>query len=52
MQIRKADLDDMDEILCLLEEVFAKEQQIPKELNPIADSQCPQWWCLEQKRKG
>lgn len=47
MKIRRASAGDMAAVMRLVDCVFTQEQQIPKDLNPIAERQCPQWWCIE-----
>lgn len=46
--VRRASDADMDAVLAFAAQVFADEQDIPKELNFIPADKQPQWWCMEQ----
>ena len=46
--VRHASDADMDAILAFAAQIFADEQDIPKELNFIPADKQPQWWCMEQ----
>ena len=46
--VRRASDADMDAVLALAAQIFADEQDIPKELNFIPADKQPQWWCMEQ----
>ena len=48
MTIHIAAPEDMPEILNLVEEVFAGEQGIPRELIPIPEEKEPVWWCARE----
>lgn len=49
--MRKAHASDMGEIMDLVDVIFEREQDIPRELSPIPEHQQPQWWCAEMNRK-
>ena len=46
--VRRASDADMDAVLDFAAQIFADEQDIPKELNFIPADKQPQWWCMEQ----
>ena len=46
--VRRASDADMDAVLAFAAQIFADEQDIPKELNFIPADKQPQWWCMEQ----
>lgn len=46
--VRRAADADMEKILAFAAQIFADEQDIPKELNRIPADKQPQWWCMEQ----
>ncbi len=46
--VRRASDADMDAVLAFAAQIFAAEQDIPKELNFIPADKQPQWWCMEQ----
>lgn len=46
--IRRAEAADMRPIMELVDEVFWKEQGIPRSLNPIPPEKRPQWWCVRE----
>ena len=45
--VRRASDADMDAVLAFAAQIFADEQDIPKELNFIPADKQPQWWCME-----
>lgn len=49
--VRRASDADMDAVLAFAAQIFADEQDIPKELNFIPADKQPQWWCMEQDGK-
>ena len=46
--VRRASDADMGAVLAFAAQIFADEQDIPKELNFIPADKQPQWWCMEQ----
>ena len=42
--VRRASDADMDAVLAFAAQIFADEQDIPKELNFIPADKQPQWW--------
>ena len=46
--VRRASDADIDAVLAFAAQIFADEQDIPKELNFIPADKQPQWWCMEQ----
>ncbi len=49
--VRRASDADMEAVLTFAAQIFADEQDIPKELNFIPADKQPQWWCMEQDGK-
>lgn len=46
--VRRAAEVDRDAVLALASQIFADEQQIPREMNFIPAEKQPQWFCMEQ----
>ena len=45
--IRKAAAADMGAVMELLESIFEGEQDIPRQMLAVPESQKPEWWCAE-----
>ena len=46
--VRRAAEADMEAVLAFAAQIFADEQQIPREMNFIPAEKQPQWFCMEQ----
>ena len=46
--VRRAEQAEMQAVLAFAAQIFADEQQIPREMNVIPAEKQPQWFCMEQ----
>ena len=46
--VRRAEQAEMQDVLAFAAQIFADEQQIPREMNVIPAEKQPQWFCMEQ----
>ena len=45
---RRAELAEVQAVLAFAAQIFADEQQIPREMNVIPAEKQPQWFCMKQ----
>lgn len=46
--VRRAELAEVQAVLAFAAQIFADEQQIPREMNVIPAEKQPQWFCMKQ----